>query len=416
MDNFPHSVKLVPEKCTGCTRCMLNCPVEAIRLKNNRAVIYADKCIDCGECIRACPYGAHVAERESISIIEGYKVKVAIPSVTLYAQFGCFVNPNLINEAIKSLGFDEVYDTTYACDVVAEITRRQLYKNSRPSLSSFCPAITRLIHTSYPDLSKNLVSVMAPIEVAANLIREKLENQGYKQEETGIFYLSPCAAWHTQVNSSYIKNNAPINGTIAISDIYSQMFKFLSKNSLPHNDNICPMSSAGLGWSELGGQANSMRIKDYMVVDGIKNVIKILDEVEKDRYGDVPFIELSACTGGCLGGIHLVDNPYNASRIIKKYCRYLNYTSNILEVDERYENAFKSEYPTGKYSSHSLAEDFDEAVIKMNYMNKLINILPGTDCGLCGSPSCKAFAEDVVRGLASLWECRLYDSSGGDIK
>lgn len=414
MDNIPHSVKLLTEKCTGCTRCMISCPVEAVRLKNNRAVIYADKCIDCGECIRVCPYGAHVAERENIKDIEGYRIKIAIPSVTLYSQFGSFVNPNIINDAIKSLGFDEVYDTTYACDVVAEITRRQLYTNERPSLSSFCPAITRLIHNSYPELSKNLVSVMSPIEVAANLIREKYENQGYKQEETGIFYLSPCAAWHTQINSSYTKNNAPINGSIAISDIYSQLLRYVNRIQRTSKENICPMSSAGLGWAELGGQAKSMRIKDYMAVDGIKNVIKILDEIEKGRYGDLPYIELSACTGGCLGGIHLVDNPYNSARIVKKYCHYLNYTSNILEFEERYENAFKSEYPSSEYIGYRLAEDFDEAVVKMNYMNKLINILPGTDCGLCGSPSCKAFAEDVVRGLAKLQECKLYKNVEGD--
>lgn len=416
MDSIPHSVKLVTEKCTGCTRCMISCPVEAVRLKNNRAVIYADKCIDCGECIRVCPYGAHVAEREDIKDIEGYRIKIAIPSVTLYSQFGRFVNPNLINDAIKSLGFDDVYDTTYACDVVAEITRRQLYTNERPSLSSFCPTITRLIHNSYPELSNNLVKVMAPIEVAANLIREKYEKQGYKQDETGIFFLSPCAAWHTQINSSYTKNNAPINGSIAISDIYSQLLRYISKVQRPSNESMCPMSSTGLGWAELGGQAKSMRIKDYIAVDGIKNVIKILDEVERGRYGDLPFIELSACTRGCLGGIHLIDNPYNSSRIVNKYCSYLNYTSNILEFEERYENAFKSEYPIGEYIGYRLAEDFDEAVIKMNYMNKLINILPGTDCGLCGSPSCKAFAEDVVRGLAQLNECRLYKSMEGDSK
>jgi iron only hydrogenase large subunit-like protein len=416
MDNIPHSVKLVTEKCTGCTKCMINCPVEAVRLKNNRAVIYADKCIDCGECIRVCPYGAHVAERESLNCIDGYKIKIAIPSVTLYAQFGSFVNPNIINDAIKSLGFDEVYDTTYACDVVAEITRRQLYTNHRPSLSSFCPAITRLIHTSYPELSNNLVSVMAPIEVAANLIREKYETQGYKQKETGVFFISPCASWHTQINSSYTKNNAPINGSIAISDIYSQLLKYINKSPLASNDNICPMSSTGLGWAELGGQAKAMRIKDYMTVDGIKKVIKILDEVERGRYDDLPFIELAACTGGCLGGIHLIDNPYNSSRIVRKYCRYLNYTSNILEFEEKYENAFKSEYPMSEYIGYRLAEDFDDAVIKMNYMNKLINILPGTDCGLCGSPSCKAFAEDVVRGLAQLHECKLYKGTGGENK
>ncbi|WDC84845.1 (Fe-S)-binding protein [Caloramator sp. mosi_1] len=45
-------------------------------------------------------------------------------------------------------------------------------------------------------------------------------------------------------------------------------------------------------------------------------------------------------------------------------------------------------------------------------MNKLINILPGTDCGLCGSPSCKAFAEDVAKGLANIGDCKFIKNGG----
>ena len=33
--------------------------------------------------------------------------------------------------------------------------------------------------------------------------------------------------------------------------------------------------------------------------------------------------------------------------------------------------------------------------------------LPGLDCGACGAPSCRAFAEDVVRGTAERSACVL---------
>jgi len=48
----------------------------------------------------------------------------------------------------------------------------------------------------------------------------------------------------------------------------------------------------------------------------------------------------------------------------------------------------------------------------MKYMNKLINSLPGIDCGQCGSPSCKAFAEDVVRGLSKVEDCKMLNIGG----
>ncbi|HPW27685.1 MAG TPA: (Fe-S)-binding protein, partial [Tenuifilaceae bacterium] len=31
--------------------------------------------------------------------------------------------------------------------------------------------------------------------------------------------------------------------------------------------------------------------------------------------------------------------------------------------------------------------------------------LPGIDCGVCGTPSCQALAEDIVQGEGSLSQC-----------
>ncbi|QCX32531.1 4Fe-4S dicluster domain-containing protein [Caloramator sp. E03] len=75
MKGLYHSVKLIEENCKGCTKCMMSCPVEAVRVKNSKAVIYTDRCIDCGECIRVCPYNAHVAQKDTIDSIDEFKVK-----------------------------------------------------------------------------------------------------------------------------------------------------------------------------------------------------------------------------------------------------------------------------------------------------------------------------------------------------
>ena len=38
-------------------------------------------------------------------------------------------------------------------------------------------------------------------------------------------------------------------------------------------------------------------------------------------------------------------------------------------------------------------------------MNQILETLPGYDCGSCGSPTCKTFAEDIVRGFCSEMDC-----------
>ena len=52
-----------------------------------------------------------------------------------------------------------------------------------------------------------------------------------------------------------------------------------------------------------------------------------------------------------------------------------------------------------------LDQDFGAAMRKMNQMEELEASLPGLDCGACGAPTCRALAEDVVRGIASPDEC-----------
>lgn len=43
--------------CTGCGACVETCPVEAIAIKNDKAVV-SDECIDCGQCVDECPVSA----------------------------------------------------------------------------------------------------------------------------------------------------------------------------------------------------------------------------------------------------------------------------------------------------------------------------------------------------------------------
>jgi hypothetical protein len=155
-----------------------------------------------------------------------------------------------------------------------------------------------------------------------------------------------------------------------------------------------------------------MNLQEYIAVDGVENVIKVLNTIEKGKLDNVDFVEALACSGGCLGGLLLVDNPFNAKRILKKFYNHVNFTYNLNSTSKEYEGKFISNIEPKKLYSQKLADDFSSAVKKMNYMNMLINSLPGIDCGQCGSPSCKAFAEDVVRSLSPVESCRMLNIGG----
>lgn len=52
-----------------------------------------------------------------------------------------------------------------------------------------------------------------------------------------------------------------------------------------------------------------------------------------------------------------------------------------------------------------LDDDFMKAMRMMEQIEEITARLPGLDCGSCGSPSCRALAEDIVRGSAVELDC-----------
>jgi iron only hydrogenase large subunit-like protein len=406
MKEMFHSVKLIEEKCIGCNQCMINCPVQAVRLKDSKAIIYNDRCIDCGECIKVCPHNAHIAEKNEIDVIDGFKIKVALPSVTIYTQFGNYVNPALVDEGIQSLGFDEVFDMSYACDVVAEICKKEIKNTPKPAISNFCPTVVRLIQSNFPDLLEHIVKVMDPIEVAAGLVREKYTAMGYKNDEIGVFYLSSCVTWITRAKYTSLNPNFEINASIAISDIYTPILKYIQKNADRSLGNTSELSYSGLSWATIGGEGEYMGAPEYISVDGVVNVIRVLEDIEKGKFHDLDYIEAMACAEGCVGGLFSVDNPYNARRVMKKFKDKIKKKHVLNKLKDNKKQEFKINTNVNMSTNQKLGDDFLSALKKMKHMNNLINLLPGYDCSQCGSPSCKAFAEDVVRGLSTIEGCK----------
>ena len=56
-------------------------------------------------------------------------------------------------------------------------------------------------------------------------------------------------------------------------------------------------------------------------------------------------------------------------------------------------------------SMYRLSGDRDEAMRMMKRSRRLMCWLPGTDCGLCGAPSCQSLAEDIVRHRGDISQC-----------
>ncbi len=403
MSNIIHSVTLDEEKCKGCTNCIKKCPTQAIRVRNNKASIITDLCIDCGECIRVCPYRAKKAITDSLDIINDYKYKIALPAPALYGQFGGDVSIDMILNALIRLGFDDIYEVAYAAQLVT-LKTKELLKSGEleyPVINSACPAVVKLIATKYPDLLVNVLPVISPMNLAAKLARKiAVENTGYSAEEIGIFFISPCAAKATCTKYPLGLPESLIDGVFSFKDIYIKVL-----NILKEKDASKPLSMAGFNgvcWAKSGGEVVSLKLDNYIAVDGIHNVIDVLEEIENDKLKDVEFVEALACTGGCVGGPLTVENNFVAKTRLKNIARTAKGPEEIITLSDV--NPMW-EVPVYSRPTNHLDNDMAVAMQKLARIEKLHEELPGLDCGSCGAPSCRALAEDIVRGEAKETDC-----------
>lgn len=408
MNAYEHSVFLDKEKCTGCTTCIRHCPTEAIRIKNNRAVINSDKCIDCGACIRYCPHQAKSSLSSKLSDMERFKWKIALPAPTLYGQFDNLDDVDYVLNGLLKIGFDEVFEVSKAAELVSAYTR--LYLNTegviKPAISSACPVVVRLISLRFPSLAEHIIHMLPPMEIAAKLARERAlkAHPEFKPEDIGVCFISPCPAKVSYVKNGFGDYKSQIDEVVAINDVY-----FLLIGKMNKEDDLKMLSESGrigIGWARSGGEATAIFNEDYLAADGIENVIHILDQVENGTIPPLDFIELNACTGGCVGGVLTMQNPFIAKARLQTLRKYLPVSQNTLSKDDTYipEDYLFEDLPVYNQISR-LGSSIAESMRMMADIQNIRSTLPGIDCGSCGAPSCRAFAEDVVKKQACIDEC-----------
>ena len=417
MNTYEHSVYLDEKKCSGCTACLKHCPTEAIRIHGGRAVINNSRCIDCGECIRICPQGAKKAVCEKLSAMDKFKWKIALPAPSLYGQFDNIEDVDYILDGLLKIGFDDVYEVSAAAEKVSAYTRLYLKTEGvkKPVISSACPVIVRLIGLRFPSLTENIIHMLPPMEVAAFLAREKAKKEHPElcEDEIGVCFISPCPAKVSYVKNGFAGYKSRVNAVVSINDIYFQLIAKMQPQS--ELKSLSNSGMIGIGWAATGGEATAIFNESYLAADGIENVIRVLDQVENGNIPQLEFIELNACPGGCVGGVMTMQNPFIAKARLQTLRRYLPVSQNFLSKDENYipENYIFNEIPTYHPISR-LSDSMAESMRMMADIQRLKDGLPGMDCGACGAPNCRAFAEDVIKGRTGIFNCPINKGNGGE--
>ncbi len=411
---FTHGFKIDEEKCDGRLACMRACPTQAIRVKGGKARLLPALCIDCGACLTVCPRGAIQATTRSFAELDSFKYKVAVPTPVLFGQFPLGVSPAHIVAGLRGLGFDAVWDFSVELALVNRAIRDYVEKwdGPYPLVAVLCPVVVRLVQVLYPGMVNQLIRIQPPRELAGReLKRQYSEALGISRDEIAAIYITPCQAKTISILEPAEEATSYLNGGLGISDVYNDILtvaRTLSKSELEARSKGFVLSAEMLRWSSSEAQGQALAPHRYMSVTGLSDLIQVFDDIERGKLRNIEYIECYACWGGCISGNLTVDNVYLTLSKIQRLLAELGNSDPAVEAeaDRRYANEdFSFEGSVKPRAIEANMGGLKERVERIKVEESLKKTLPGLDCGLCGTPTCEAFAKDVARGEARQDEC-----------
>ena len=414
MEHIHHALKFKYDLCIGCSHCTSVCPTCAIHVEDGHPILDANRCIDCGMCYQTCPMNAIYIEQDDFETIYNFKCPVLLVPSIFSAQFPEKVSQRAILSAIYHLGFQYVYEVEKSVDVLKEVINEKVKDTSaeKPIISTFCPAIVRLIQVKYPSLVDNLLLTKPPLDVTALYIREVLVERGNAPEDIGIFYVAPCAAKIAAVKSPVGEEKSNIDGVINMNYLYNKVFRVIKQGVYTLREDefdFHPLSKNSILWSLTGGEIKDIPVGRNLAIDEVHNVSAFLDKLENEDLDHIDFLELRACDESCAGGILCAGNRFLIAERQRKRAKQrpkavTPQENNILN----YKDYLKDNMAVGEVQPRSMDKLDDNISIAMRKMKKVFEItndLPQVDCRICGYQTCKALAEAVVNNKADIRQC-----------
>ena len=384
---------LKKSNCKNCYKCIRHCPVKAIRFSGNQAHIIGNECILCGQCFVVCPQDAKqiVDETEKVKVFlqspEPVIVSLAPSFIANYTGVGI----NSMRDALQKLGFYDVEETAIGATIVKKEYERMLKEDERDVIiTSCCHSVNLLIQKYFPSLLGYLADVVSPMQAHCQDIKKRFPN-------AKTVFIGPCVAKKDEAEH--------YEGIVDAVLTFEELTTMLDEKGIELKPEIdTTKESRARFFPTTGGILKTMTEKPegytYIALDGVENCIDALRDIENGKIHKC-FIEMSACTGSCIGGP--VMEKYHRSSRIKDYISVTDYageedfdvsTPSFPEVRKQFE-----------YIEHRLSEPSETEI--MNVLRQMGKFKPSQElnCGSCGYNTCREKAKAVCQGKAEISMC-----------
>lgn len=285
--------------------CRRDCPTGAIKIdRRKKAVIDHEKCIACGACVYKCPFGAIQEKSEILPVIERLRKKdghmYAMIAPAFASQFE-YADLGQVIAGIRLLGFKDVIEVALGADMVVKHESEELMlarEEGKFLTSSCCPGFVNYIHIQYPELVKHISGTVSPMVATARLIKNI-------DPKAQVVFIGPCIAKKTEKDRTkdvdFVLTFEELAALIEARDINLGTLAPLPLNNA---------SYYGRRFAATGGL--SMAVENHLKSKGVEGInVEICDGIEacdkalklgKFERLKADFIEGMACKGGCIKG------------------------------------------------------------------------------------------------------------------
>lgn len=385
-------LKLKKSNCKNCYKCIRHCPVKSIRFSGNQAHIVSEECILCGQCFVVCPQNAKEIQddTEKLSfILSGDSPVVASIAPSFVANYDN-VSIASMEKALKQLGFAAVEETAIGATIVKKQYEKIISDGMQDIIiTSCCHSVNLLIRKYYPEAIQYLARVVSPMQAHCQDIKRR-----YTDAKT--VFIGPCISKKAEAEEC----NGEVDCVLTFEEL-SELFK--SNNIKLENISDNNNNSKARYFPTAGGIIESMVCdsKDYayLSIDGLDSCISALKDITSGKLSKC-FIEMSACSGSCVGG-PVMDinhrNPISDYLAVSNYAGKDDFTCEMPDKDVITKN--HSYLANGKIMPGS---DTIKDILKMMGKTKPEDEL---NCGSCGYDTCREKAIAVYHGKADLSMC-----------
>ena len=330
--------------CKHCYKCVRNCDVKAIMVRDGRAIIMPNRCVVCGQCVRCCPQSAKVSSSElelvKSFMADGHRVIVSLSSsfMSLFPS----VRPGQMKGALLELGFSAVRDVSEGAALVTEEYIKLLREGKMENIiTSLCPSINDLIEIYYPQLIPYVAQVDPPSIAHAKLIKAE-------DPDARVVFIGPCAAKKLEAMRKSVRSEVDFVLTFEeMAGIFAA--KHVDLTTIEEDpDGVNDASTDGRSFAVGGGVAKAVvnviqhrypgREVKVASSQGLRECRKMMQEAVAGKYPGY-LLEGMACPGGCVAGAGTMQPIKKSQAAVGLYARQAKHktsdeTEHIKELDK----------------------------------------------------------------------------------